>query len=156
MKQIHTKQSRATQDPFCNVTTEATQPYSFHFIFQVILLRLHSSFCYKIHIYTTRDTMYEPNQRTFVHSSRTRWRARRDLESFARLASFRGPSKKGDSVCPLTIPWTESLHYVICITSALQTRTSIKICLFVWWNFQVKKNLLSSPSISYIICLPYS
>ena len=73
MKQSHTKQSRATQDPFCNVTTEAAQPYSFHFIFQVILLHSHSSLCYKVHIYATRDTTYEPNQRTFVHSSRTRW-----------------------------------------------------------------------------------
>ena len=43
MKQSHTKwQSRATQDPFYNVTTEAAQPYSFHFIFPVILLHLHS------------------------------------------------------------------------------------------------------------------
>ena len=75
MKPSHTKwQSRATQDPFYNVTTEAAQPYSFHFIFQVILLlHLHSSFGYKIHIYATRDTMYKSKERTFVHSSRTRW-----------------------------------------------------------------------------------
>ena len=69
-----TKSHKTVQsNPRPNVTTEAAQPYSFHFIFQVILLHLHSSFCYKVHIYATRDTAYEPNQRTFVHSSRTRW-----------------------------------------------------------------------------------
>ena len=73
MKQSHTKQSRATQDPFCNVTTEAAQLYSFHFIFKIILLHLHSSFCYKIHIYATRYTMHKPNQCTIVHSLRTQW-----------------------------------------------------------------------------------
>ena len=68
-----TKSHKTVQSPFCNVTTEAAQPLSFHFIFQVILLHLHSYFGYKIHIYATRDTMYKSKERTFVHSSRTRW-----------------------------------------------------------------------------------
>ena len=67
------KSHKTVRSPFCNVATEAAQPYSFHFIFHVILLHLHSSFGYKIHIYANRDTMYKPNQRTFVHSSRTQW-----------------------------------------------------------------------------------
>ena len=69
-----TKSHKTVQsNPRPNVTTEAAQPYSFHFIFQVILLHLHSSFGYKIHIYATRDTMYKSKECTFVHSSRTRW-----------------------------------------------------------------------------------
>ena len=69
-----TKSHKTVQsNPRPNVTTEAAQPYSFHFIFQVILLHLHSSFGYKIHIYATRDTMYKSEERTFVHSSRIRW-----------------------------------------------------------------------------------
>ena len=69
-----TKSHKTVQsNPRPNVTTEAAQPYSFHSIFQVILLHLHSSFGYKIHIYATRDTMYKSKERTFVHSSRTRW-----------------------------------------------------------------------------------
>ena len=63
-----TKSHKTVQsNPRPNVTTEAAQPYSFHFIFQVILLHLHSSFGYKIHIYATRDTLYKSKERTFVH-----------------------------------------------------------------------------------------
>ena len=72
--------------PILQLTAEAAQPYSFHFIFQVILLHLHSSFCYKVHIYATRDTTYEPTQHTFVHSSRTRWFT-------TGLREFRAPRK---------------------------------------------------------------
>ena len=35
--------------------------------------------------------------------------SQRDLENFARLANFRGPSQKGDSVCMLTLPFSKAL-----------------------------------------------
>ena len=104
-----TKSHKTVQsNPRPNVTTEAAQPYSFHFIFQVILLHLHSSFGYKIHIYATRDTMYKSKERTFVHSSRTQWFTT-GLWEFRASRKFPGPSQKGDSVCMLTLPFSKAL-----------------------------------------------
>ena len=98
-------------NPRPNVTTEAAQPYSFHFIFQVILLHLHSSFGYKIHIYATRDTMYKSKERTFVHSSRTRWFTT-GLREFRASRKFPGsfPKRRFGVCADPPVSWVLPIH----------------------------------------------
>ena len=69
-----------------------------HFITFTLLIWLYDThICYQRHYVRAQPAhICAFIENTMIHNG--------DLENFARLANFRGPSQKGDSVCVLTLP----------------------------------------------------
>ena len=63
--------------------------------------------------------------------------SQRDLENFARLANFRGPSQKGDSVCVLTLLMTDDplssseADISACTINAMVIRVIRNYCTYI-------------------------